>query len=97
MPLSLTQLITKGESTTLELKRSTGELREAMQSLCAFANCEGGCVIIGGKPSGELVGQQVSEQTFHEIAAQRDRFEPPSSSRCRAWRLHRASVRSCSR
>lgn len=73
----LTKLIAKGESATLELKRSTGELREAPRTLCAFANGKGGRVIIGVKPSGELVGQQVSEQTFHEIAAQRDRFEPP--------------------
>ncbi len=43
---------------------------------CAFAN-GGGCVVIGVKPDGQLVGQQVSEQTFHEIAAARDRFEPP--------------------
>lgn len=77
MTASLRQLIAKGESATLELKRSTGELREAMQTLCAFANGKGGRVVIGVKPSGELVGQQVSEQTFHQIAAARDRFEPP--------------------
>ena len=77
MTQALTNLIAKGESVTLELKRSTGELREAMQSLCAFANGKGGRVIIGVKPSGELVGQQMSEQTLHEIAAARERFEPP--------------------
>jgi ATP-dependent DNA helicase RecG len=75
--LSLIQLIAKGESATLEMKRSTGELREAMQTLCAFANGKGGRVVIGVKPTGDLVGQQVSEQTFHEIAAARERFEPP--------------------
>ena len=74
---ALESLIAKGESATLELKRSTGELREALQTLCAFANGKGGRVVIGVKPSGQLVGQQVSEQTFHEIAAHRDRFEPP--------------------
>jgi hypothetical protein len=37
MTSSLVQLIAKGESAILELKRSTGELREAMQTLCAFA------------------------------------------------------------
>jgi ATP-dependent DNA helicase RecG len=77
MTPSLSRLIAKGESATLELKRSTGELREAMQTLCAFANGKGGRVIFGVKPDGELVGQQVSEQTLHEIAAARDRFEPP--------------------
>ena len=33
--------------------------------------------MIGVKPNGELVGQQVSEQPFHELAAARERFEPP--------------------
>ena len=46
----LTKLIAKGESATLELKRSTGELREALQTICAFANGKGGRVIIGVKP-----------------------------------------------
>lgn len=77
MIANLAELVAKGESTTLELKRSTSELREAMQTLCAFANGKGGRVVIGVRPNGELVGQQVSEQTFHEIAAARDRFEPP--------------------
>jgi ATP-dependent DNA helicase RecG len=70
-------LVGPGESATLEFKRSTGELREAMQALCAFANGTGGRVVIGVRPGGEVVGQQVSEQTLHEIAAARDRFEPP--------------------
>ncbi len=77
MKSSLTQLIAKGESATLELKRSTGELREAMQTLCGFANAKGGRVVIGVKPNGEIVGQQVSQQTLHEINAARERFEPP--------------------
>lgn len=64
----LPRLIAKGESAILELKRSTGELREAMQTLCAFANGKGGRVVIGVKPTGELVGQQVSDQTLHELA-----------------------------
>ncbi len=73
----LQRLVAAGESKTLELKRSTGELREAMQTICAFANGEGGSVVIGAKPDGQLVGQQVSEQTLHELAAARERFEPP--------------------
>jgi ATP-dependent DNA helicase RecG len=67
----------QGESETLEFKRSTGELREAMQTLCAFANGSGGIVLIGVRSDGKIVGQQVTEQTLHDIAAARDRFEPP--------------------
>ncbi len=77
MSTDLEQLIFGGESETLELKRSTGELREAMRTLCAFANGVGGRVVFGVTPSGQVVGQQVSEQTLHEIAAWRERFEPP--------------------
>lgn len=73
----LTKIIAKGESRTVEFKRSTGELREAMQTLCAFANGDGGRVLVGVRPDGKIVGQQISEQTRHEIAAASERFEPP--------------------
>ena len=73
----LEKLVSKGESKSLELKKSTAELQRALQTVCAFANGSGGTVLIGVKPTGEIVGQQVSEQTLHEIAAARDRFEPP--------------------
>lgn len=73
----LATLVAQGESTTLEFKRSTGELREALQTACAFANGDGGRVLVGVRPDGEVVGQQVSEQTYHELAAARERFEPP--------------------
>lgn len=73
----VTKIIAKGESRTVEFKRSTGELREAMQTLCAFANGDGGRVLVGVRPEGKIVGQQISEQTRHEIAAAGERFEPP--------------------
>jgi hypothetical protein len=76
----VTKIIAKGESRTVEFKRSTGELREAMQTLCAFANGEGGRVLVGVRPDGKIVGQQISEQTRHEIAATSERFETPSSA-----------------
>lgn len=73
----LQALVAQGEGELLEFKRSTGELREAMQTLCAFANGAGGSVLIGVRPDGRVVGQQLSEQTLHELATARDRFEPP--------------------
>jgi ATP-dependent DNA helicase RecG len=61
----------------LEFNRSTGELREALHTACAFANGDGGRVLVGVRPDGEVVGQHVSEQIWHERAAARERFEPP--------------------
>ena len=36
------QLIKPDESRTLEVKKTTGELKEAMHTVCAFLNTEGG-------------------------------------------------------
>ncbi len=75
--INLEEIISRGESETLELKRSSGEMREAMQTLCAFANGKGGTVIIGVTPNSRVIGQQVGQQTLHEISAAREKFEPP--------------------
>jgi ATP-dependent DNA helicase RecG len=75
---ALKQLIARGESETLELKRSTAELRRAGEALCSFLNGEGGQVVIGVAPDGKIVGQQVSDGTQREVAAMLGRFEPPA-------------------
>ncbi|MBK8221687.1 MAG: ATP-binding protein [Candidatus Obscuribacter sp.] len=48
--------ITRGESETLEFKRSFGA--EAIESLCAFANADGGTVLIGVDEPLKLVAEQ---------------------------------------
>jgi ATP-dependent DNA helicase RecG len=70
--------ISGGESATLELKKSTGQLNRAGETLCAFLNAEGGTVILGVTPEGRIVGQEVTDTTRREIAAMLDRFEPPT-------------------
>jgi ATP-dependent DNA helicase RecG len=82
MPMtpSLTQLIAQGESETLELKRSTAELKRCGETRCAFLNGEGGKVLIGVARDGKLVGQDVADITLREIAAMLGRVEPRSSS-----------------
>ena len=75
---NLDALIKEGEGESLEFKRSTGELKEAMQTLCAFLNCKGGTVLFGIRPDGNPEGQEVSDKTLRDIAQAADRFEPPS-------------------
>ncbi|MBY0279030.1 putative DNA binding domain-containing protein [Candidatus Binatia bacterium] len=75
---ALQTLIAQGESETLELKRSTAELKRAGETLCAFLNGEGGKVLIGVAPDGKLVGQDVADITLRDIAAMLGRFEPPA-------------------
>jgi len=61
-------LIANDESRTLELKKTTGELKDGMHSACAFLNTDGGWLIFGVAPTGlKIIGQQVTEATKREI------------------------------
>lgn len=66
-----------GESETLELKKTTGERREAAKTLCAMLNHRGGRVIFGVDPGGRLLGQMVSDRTVEEVAQEISEIEPP--------------------
>lgn len=73
----LQALISGGESSTFELKKSTAEKERACRTLCAFANGEGGQVVFGVTPAGKIVGQAVSDRTLEELASEFNGFEPP--------------------
>lgn len=71
------QLIATGEHRTLELKKSTGELKDAMHTACAFLNGDGGWLIFGVTPDSlRIVGQQVTDNTRREIAQALSSLEP---------------------
>ena len=70
-------LIASDESRTLELKKSTGELKDGMHAACAFLNTEGGWLIFGIAPKSlKIIGQQVTDDTKREIAQALAGLEP---------------------
>ncbi|MBS0352157.1 MAG: putative DNA binding domain-containing protein [Proteobacteria bacterium] len=73
----LRKLVKQGESETVEFKKSTGLLRAAFETLCAFLNGKGGLVLIGVNDKGDLVGQEVTNNTRQEIANELHKIEPP--------------------
>ena len=73
----LPRLLKRGEGLALEFKRSTAELREGMQTVCAFLNGSGGTVLFGVRPDGVAEGQHISDKTVREVAQAFERFEPP--------------------
>ncbi len=77
----LRAVLALGEGPTLEFKRSTGELKEGLQTICAFLNDSGGMVLFGVRSDGRPEGQQVSHSTLRDIAQALERFEPPVSLR----------------
>ncbi len=77
-PDQISALAAAGESARLEFKRTTGTRREAMRTVCAMLNQEGGHVLFGVAPDGAVAGQQVSERTIEEVSAELQRIEPPA-------------------
>lgn len=70
------KLISKNETRTLELKKTTGELYKGMETACAFLNSDGGWIIFGVSPSLKIYGQNVTDNTRQEIANTLRKIEP---------------------
>jgi ATP-dependent DNA helicase RecG len=77
----LEQLVKRGESETLEFKKSTAQVRRAMETLCGMLNGAGGVVLIGVTPEGKIYGQEISDKTLRGVAEQICHFEPPADIR----------------
>lgn len=77
-PDQITAWAAAGESETLELKRTTGERREAARTVCAMLNHRGGRVLFGVEPDGRVLGQQVSDHTIEEVAQELYQLDPPA-------------------
>lgn len=74
---SIKELIKNDETRTVELKKTTGELKDAMHSVCAMLNSDSGYVIIGIAPKSlKIIGQQVTDATRQEIAREIRKLEP---------------------
>lgn len=58
------------ESEQIEFKKSTAELKNALEDLCAFANHKGGTLIFGIDDKGKIVGQEVSNNTIEKVTSQ---------------------------
>ena len=56
------------ESQFVEDKQSLGELKSIIESVAAFATCQGGTIRIGIRPDGEPVGVQIGRTTLEDLA-----------------------------
>ncbi len=82
----LQRLIAKGESETLEFKKSTGQRTEAAKTACALLNGFGGLLLFGISDKGEIVGQQVTAKTLGDISAELNSNPAPT------WEIRTESV-----
>lgn len=75
------QLLSKigsGEGQHIEFKTSFAEQDEAIRSLCAFTQSEGGSVFFGVRDDGDIVGVTIGRNTIESFAAKlQSSTEPP--------------------
>lgn len=66
------------ETETLELKKSTGELKEAVLSTCTILNKhQHGELYFGVKPDRTVIGQVVTEESLREVSQKIKNFIEP--------------------
>ncbi|MGY0288804.1 MAG: RNA-binding domain-containing protein [Candidatus Methanodesulfokora washburnensis] len=71
------KIIAEGESEGLEFKRSLSELKEILETVCAFANSHGGTVLVGIDDDGSILGVKISNKTVQKLEREiHDRIEP---------------------
>ena len=57
------------ENEQTEFKKTTSEMKEAMDSICAILNKHGsGVLYFGVRPDGEVLGQDVEESTLRRVS-----------------------------
>ena len=74
----IARIVAAGESETLEFKSTTGARREAARTVCAMLNQQGGQVLFGVTPDGQVVGQQIGDRTIEDIGEELARIDPPA-------------------
>lgn len=67
MATELLQLLHAGESETVEFKQSTGETREIVETVGAFANTRGGTILVGITNAGEVHGVTIGKGTLEAL------------------------------
>jgi len=68
MAIDIQALLNAGESETVELKQSTGEMQEILETVGAFANAAGGAIIIGVARTGGISGVTPGKNTLEALA-----------------------------
>jgi len=65
--MSISELIKSGESETLEFKKSTGEWKEIIETISAFANKKGGIILVGVDKKKEVCGVAIGKGTIEDL------------------------------
>ncbi|HEC91532.1 MAG TPA: hypothetical protein ENI51_00820 [Candidatus Atribacteria bacterium] len=65
--MKIKDLIKIGESETVEFKKSTGEWKEIVETISAFANKKGGVILVGVDEKKEVCGVSIGKGTIEDL------------------------------
>ncbi len=65
--MDLKDLIHKGESDTIEFKKSVSEWKEIVETVSAFSNTKGGIIIVGVGNNGKIYGINIGKNTIEDL------------------------------
>lgn len=83
---SLQSIIRLGEGQQLDFKFRIDDAKKIARTLCAFANTDGGTLLIGVKDNGKVVGVDPTEE-LHMIEAAADMYcSPKLEFNSRVWK-----------
>jgi len=89
---SLNDLIKEGEHQRQDFKFCISDSRKIARSLVAFANTDGGSLLIGVKDNGHIVGVQSDEEYYMVEAAARIYSKPPIPFTTKQWHTEGKTV-----
>ena len=85
-------LILQGENQQLDFKHSITDSKKIARTLVAFANTDGGKLLVGVRDNGSIAGVQ-SEEEFYMVQAAADLYcKPPISFESKVWDIKGKSV-----
>jgi len=91
--MGIKELIERGESETLEFKKSTAQLEKALKSICGFLNHKGGKVYFGIDKNRKVIGQSVSDNTIRSISQKiRQRIKPEATTEISVLEINEKKV-----
>jgi hypothetical protein len=92
MPDYIKQLIAGGESQTLDFKFEVSDFRKIARTLVAFANTDGGRLLVGVKDNGAIAGIRSEEEYFMIEGAARMYCKPEVKFSVKEWQVERRRV-----
>ena len=88
----ITKLIAEGEHQRLDFKFEIADAHKIARTLVAFANTDGGRLLVGVKDNGNLAGVRSEEEFYMVEAAAKMYCKPPVGFSVKEWNLNKKTI-----